>query len=47
MSTPPLLVVEHEAMCPPGWVGEWLTEAGATLDERRPYRGDALPAGLE
>jgi GMP synthase (glutamine-hydrolysing) len=47
VSTPPLLVVEHEAMCPPGWVGEWLADAGATLDVRRPYRGDALPAGLD
>lgn len=47
MSTPRLLVVEHEAMCPPGWVGEWLVEAGAELDVRRPYRGDALPTDLD
>ena len=46
MSTPRLLVVEHEAMCPPGWVGDWLVESGAELDVRRPYRGDALPTGL-
>lgn len=46
MSTPPLLVVEHEAQCPPGWMGEWLSEAGAELDVRRPYAGDALPADL-
>ncbi len=45
MSTPRLLVVEHEAMCPPGWVGDWLVESGAELDVRRPYRGDALPTG--
>jgi GMP synthase (glutamine-hydrolysing) len=43
----PVLVVEHEAMCPPGWVGEWLTEAGCVLDVRRPYRGDALPDHLD
>jgi GMP synthase (glutamine-hydrolysing) len=47
VSTPRLLVVEHEAMCPPGWVGEWLVEAGADLDVRRPYRGDELPTGLD
>ena len=46
MSTPRLLVVEHQASCPPGWVGEWLVESGVELDVRRPYRGDALPADL-
>ncbi len=46
MSTPPLLVVEHEAQCPPGWLGEWLVDAGADLDVRRPYAGDELPADL-
>ena len=46
MSTPPLLVVEHEAQCPPGWMGEWLAEAGLTIDVRRPYRGEALPSDL-
>ena len=40
MSTAPILVVEHEAQCPPGWLGEWLAEAGADLDVRRPYAGD-------
>ena len=46
MSTPPLLVVEHEAQCPPGWMGEWLAEAGLTIDVRRPYAGDPLPSHL-
>lgn len=46
MSTPPLLVVEHEAQCPPGWMGEWLSAAGADLDVARPYAGDVLPADL-
>jgi GMP synthase (glutamine-hydrolysing) len=42
----PLLVVEHEAQCPPGWLGEWLAEAGLMVDVRRPYAGDALPRNL-
>ena len=46
MSTQPLLVVEHEAQCPPGWLGEWFVDAGATLDVRRPYAGDELPTDL-
>ena len=46
MSTPPLLVVEHEAQCPPGWLGEWLIAAGADLDVSRPYAGDVLPDDL-
>jgi GMP synthase (glutamine-hydrolysing) len=47
VSIPPLLVVEHEAQCPPGWLGEWLDEAGLALDVRRPYLGDALPSALD
>jgi GMP synthase (glutamine-hydrolysing) len=43
----PVLVVEHEAQCPPGWVGEWLTEADCRLDVRRPYQGDGLPVHLD
>ena len=46
MSALPVLVVEHEAMCPPGWLGEWLSEVGCVLDVRRPYAGDALPDDL-
>ncbi len=46
MSTLPLLVVEHEAQCPPGWMGEWLAEAGAVIDVRRPYADDPLPPDL-
>jgi GMP synthase (glutamine-hydrolysing) len=41
-----VLVVEHEAQCPPGWMGEWLAEEDCSLDVRRPYRGDALPEDL-
>lgn len=47
MSSLPVLVVEHDAQCPPGWVGDWLAEAGCRLDVRRPYRGDALPEQLD
>jgi GMP synthase (glutamine-hydrolysing) len=42
----PVLVVEHEAMCPPGWMGEWLERDGVALDVRRPYAGDPLPDDL-
>jgi GMP synthase (glutamine-hydrolysing) len=41
-----VLVVEHEAQCPPGWMGEWLTEVGVRIDVRRPYADDALPDDL-
>ncbi|GAB2859807.1 type 1 glutamine amidotransferase [Nocardioides pacificus] len=47
MSTRPLvLVVEHEATCPPALFGTWLEAAGCTLEVCRPYAGDALPARL-
>ena len=41
-----VLVVQHEEKCPPAWLGEWLSEAGLTLDVRRPYAGEALPPSL-
>lgn len=41
---PRLLVIEHQASCPPALVGGWLEEAGAVLDVCRPWAGDALPA---
>jgi GMP synthase (glutamine-hydrolysing) len=47
VSTPRLLVVQHENDCPPGWVGEWLVDVGAEIDVRHPYRGDSLPDDLE
>ena len=46
MSNLSLLVVEHEAQCPPGWMGEWLAEAGLAIVVRRPYAGDSLPEDL-
>jgi GMP synthase (glutamine-hydrolysing) len=44
MSVTRILVIEHEAQCPPAHVGTWLTEAGAELDVCRPWAGDELPA---
>ena len=44
MTSPTVLVVEHEDKCPPAHVGDWLAAAGCTLDIRRPYAGDAIPA---
>jgi GMP synthase (glutamine-hydrolysing) len=41
-----VLVVQHQDDCPPALVGEWLIEVGCTLDVRRPYAGDELPADL-
>ncbi len=41
-----VLVVEHEDDAPAAWFGRWLGEAGAELDVRRPYLGEALPADL-
>ena len=41
---PRILVIEHQASCPPALVGVWLEEAGAVLEVCRPWAGDALPA---
>lgn len=46
MSGGRLLVVQHEDDCPPALLGDWLAAAGCTLDVRRPYAGDPLPASL-
>jgi GMP synthase (glutamine-hydrolysing) len=45
--TPVVLVVQHQELCPPGWVGDWLTEEGLRLDIRHPYAGDPLPPNLQ
>lgn len=39
-----VLVVEHQASCPPHLVGRWLEGAGCVLEVCRPYAGDPLPA---
>ena len=43
MSEANVLVVEHEDKCPPARVGDWLVEAGCTVEVCRPYAGDELP----
>jgi GMP synthase (glutamine-hydrolysing) len=43
VSDPRVLVVEHEAMAPAAWLGEWLEECGLELVVSRPYAGEALP----
>ncbi|MGY2702989.1 MULTISPECIES: type 1 glutamine amidotransferase [unclassified Nocardioides] len=43
MSRPAVLVVEHDAECPPALFGTWLEDAGVDLDVCRPYAGDELP----
>lgn len=43
MPRPTVLVVEHDAECPPARVGTWLAEEGCDLDVCRPYAGDPLP----
>jgi GMP synthase (glutamine-hydrolysing) len=46
--SPRVLVVEHDAECPPALIGTWLEDAGCALDVRRPYTapssGGELPA---
>lgn len=39
----PVLVVQHEADCPPAWLGDGMERVGARLDVRRPYAGEPLP----
>jgi GMP synthase (glutamine-hydrolysing) len=46
MTTPHVLVVQHQDDCPPAWIGHWLVEAGCRLEVRRPFAGDALPDDL-
>ena len=46
MPTQPVLVIQHTADCPPGRVGDWLTESACTLEVIRPYAGESLPADL-
>ncbi len=43
MSRPTVLVIEHDAECPPAWFGTWLDEAGVEVEVCRPYAGDELP----
>ena len=43
---PRVLVVQHQADCPPGLFGLWLDAAGCELDLRHPYAGEPLPEDL-
>lgn len=43
MSSPLVLVIEHQPDAPLGWLGEWLVEDGCRLDVRRPASGPAMP----
>ncbi len=47
MSSPSILVIQHEDECPPAWFGHWLEQAGCTLDVRRPYAAGSLPDSLD
>lgn len=38
-----ILVIEHDPSDPLLRLGDWLTDAGATVEVRRPYAGDAIP----
>lgn len=42
-----VLVVEHEAGAPGGWLAEHLEAAGCRLEVRRPYAGDAVEPLVE
>jgi GMP synthase (glutamine-hydrolysing) len=42
-----LLFVQHSQDCPPGWLGEWLREAGVDYDVADGARGDVIPANLD
>lgn len=43
MGRPRVLLIEHEATCPPALFGTWLEDAGCTLTVCRPYDGEPLP----
>lgn len=40
---PRILVVEHEAACPPALLGRWLAEAGCELTVSRVWAGEEIP----
>jgi GMP synthase (glutamine-hydrolysing) len=46
VTDPRILVVQHQADCPPALLGLWLDAAGCELDLRHPYAGEPLPADL-
>jgi GMP synthase (glutamine-hydrolysing) len=46
VSDPRVLVVQHQADCPPALFGLWLDAAGCELDIRHPYAGEPVPSDL-
>jgi GMP synthase (glutamine-hydrolysing) len=47
VSTPRLLIVQHEDDCTPAWFGEWFVEAGLEYDVVLGHRGHAIPSVLD
>lgn len=41
-----LLVIQHQEMCPPAWVGDWVRGAGLETDVLLASSGRAIPAAL-
>jgi GMP synthase-like glutamine amidotransferase len=46
VSTPRLLIVQHEDDCTPAWFGEWFVEAGLAYDVALGHRRQAIPPTL-
>ncbi len=44
---PRVLVIEHDATCPPALFGDWLEDAGCEVVVARPYAGQGLPTLAE
>jgi GMP synthase (glutamine-hydrolysing) len=42
-----VLVIQHTVVCPPGRVGDWLSESGCALEIVRPYAGESQPTDLD
>lgn len=42
-----VLVIEHEAGCPPDRLATWLSDAGMTVEIARPYAGTPVPERVE
>ena len=47
MPTHQVLVIQHTVVCPPGRVGDWLSESGCALEIVRPYAGESQPTDLD
>lgn len=41
-----VLVIQHEEDAPLGYLGEWLTESGISVDVVKPYLGQKVPQSL-